>query len=215
MAATFPLPLASLNDLFLVASGMWMPARQQEINGLGSAEFSTAELGPSYWRARVDLAPMEMADFLKVRSRFMLLDGSRQTFLYASPESSYPQADPQGEAVAASTVRIKSVGSDNKSVALKGLPAGYVITEGDFFGVTYSTSRRALYVANATVTADGSGDTAEFECRFHVRPGTAANDLVSLAPAVAKVKLLPNSLSWNGKGKLVNMSFDIQQTLGL
>jgi len=143
----------------------------------------------------------------------MLLDGATNTFLFASPEARAPQADPEGTVLGASAVKIKSIGASNKTLSLKGLPAGYVITEGDFLGTTYASSRRGLYVACATVTADGSGETGEFEVRGHIRPGTVANDAVSLAPPVAKVKIETESLDWSGSGMHIAARFRVRQTL--
>ena len=162
----------------------------------------------------VELAPAPMEDFYRLRARIMLLDGSSNAFLFASPESVAPQADPTGAILGANTVQVHAVGVDNKTLRLKGLPAGYILTEGDFLGVTYNTSRRGLYVACQTVTADGSGVTPAFEVRSYLRPGTAVNDVVSLVPPVAKVKILPDTLGWSGSGKLVTVHFTVRQTLG-
>lgn len=212
MAATFPLPIASLSALLLPTKGLWLPRRFEEQSQIGDAELLTGQLGAPVWYSDVTLAPMPMADFRKLRSRIMLLDGASNTFLYSSPEAMYPAADPNGATVSGSTVQVHTVGSEKKTIRLKGLPSTYVITEGDFFTITYDGGRKGLYVANETVTAV-AGVTPEFECRFHLRPGTAVNDAVALAPPVAKVKILPDSLNWDGSGEMVTVRFQVQQTL--
>jgi hypothetical protein len=212
--ATFQLPLASLNSLLKITKGLWMPRRFEELSGLGTSEFLTSDVGAPVWYSDIALAPMQMADFRTLRSRIMLLNGSANMFLFASPESMYPASDPFGVAVAASTVLVHTVGGDNKTLRLKGLPATYVITEGDFLSITYNGGRQALHVANETVTAV-AGVTPTFEVRPHLRPGMLADDPVQLDPPEAKVKILPDTLGWDGSGEMVTVRFQVQQTLGL
>jgi hypothetical protein len=62
------------------------------------------------------------------------------------------------------------------------LPAAYVLTRGDRIEVAVAgDGRTELHeVVAATVTADGSGHTAAFEVRPHVRQGMAPGDAVRL-----------------------------------
>jgi hypothetical protein len=213
MVATFPLPLSSISNGLKIVSGLWMPRRFDEVSGLGSSELLTSQLAPPVWYSTVEAAPMQMDEFRRLRSKLMLLDGAMNTFLFASPEAMYPQSDQNGTVLGANTVQVHTVGGDGKTLRLKGLPAGYDITAGDFFSIAYGGGRVGLYLASEDATADGSGITPTFECRFHLRPGTAVNDIVSLAPPVAKVKIMPGSLTWSGSGQFVTVGFEVQQTL--
>jgi hypothetical protein len=213
MAATFPLPAASLADLLPIASGLWEPIYSDEFSGLGSGEMLNASLAPMLWGASVEAGPMYLSAAKQLRARILLLDGSSNALYFWSPEAKAPQADPDGASLGASTVKVKSVGDDNKSLALKGLPAGYALTIGDMVAVDYG-SRRALFALAASGNADGSGDTAEIEVRPHIRPGVVTDCLAYLVKPAAKVKIVPSTLKINSTGgALATITFDIRQTL--
>ncbi len=194
MAATFPLAAASLADLLRIRSVTWSLERFVETSGVGTGEWLEAELGPPLWHADCETPPMTNDEVDQVMARFDLLDGGRQAFYLYNPARLGPQTDRDGAILGAASVKVKSVGSDNKSLALKGLPSGYVLSAGDFVAVDYGTpSRRALFRMAAGGTADGSG-TAELELRPHVRPGIATDCAAYLFKPAAKMKLLPDTL---------------------
>jgi len=103
----------------------------------------------------------------------------------------------------ASTVQIKSKGSNNRSLALKGLPKFYRITKGDKLSILYSTTKRFLFEAVEGVTADISGETAEFEISPYMPPGIAVNDAVTLKKPCGKFKLVADSYrAASGRGNI-------------
>jgi len=213
MAATLPLPTASLADLLPIASGLWEPFYSDELSGLGSGEMLNASLAPMLWRASIEAGPMYLSVAKKLRARLLLLDGASNAFYYWSPEAKAPQADPDGVILGAATVKVKSVGTDNKSIALKGLPAGYALTVGDMIAVDYGT-RRALFALAAGGTADGDGESEELEVRPHVRPGVVTDCLAYLVKPAAKVKIVPSTLKINSTGgSFATITFDVRQTL--
>lgn len=208
-----PLPITALADFLTIASGLWEPVRFEEYSGTGGSELLAAQLGPMLWGSSVETAPMPLAEAKKLRSKLLLLDGALNTFYFYSPENRYPVADPDGTILGASTVQVKSVGTDNASIALKGLPDNYVLTEGDMFSVDYGT-RRALFALTEDGESNTDGETAELGVRPHVRPGIAADDSVTLIKPSAKVVILPNTLSIRpSSGTHAVIGFRVQQTL--
>lgn len=119
----------------------------------------------------------------------------RSFFLY-DLRRPFPSQDPTGSTLGASTVQIASLNSDTRRLALKGLPASYVLSRGDYLGFTYGSSP-VLYalhqVIDATVTANGSGITPEFEVVPHIDPGAAVDDPATLARPALKAQYLPGS----------------------
>lgn len=189
MVASFPLAQSALADLLRIRSVTWNLERYVEVSGIEEDDLE-AELRSPRWLAEAESVPMEHAEANQLMARFYLLDGGQQAFYLHNPLVPFPQSDADGSIVGSSTVQIHTVGVDNKTLRLKGLPAGYVLTIGDYLAVTYATSRRGFYIVCQTVTADGSGVTPAFEVRAYLRPGTAVDDAVDLTRPAAKVKLV-------------------------
>jgi hypothetical protein len=215
MAATFPLAETALIDLLRIRSVTWLLERFVETSGLGSGERIEAELAPPLWRADVESVPMTNAEASQLMARFYLLDGGLNAFYLHNPLAPYPQGDPTGSIIGSNAVKVKSVGADNKSLALKALTAGYQLTIGDMVAVDHgSPTRRALFVLAASGVADGSGDSAELEVRPHVRPGILANADVFLKHPSAKMKLLPDTLRMEPLSTIHSVvRFSARQTL--
>jgi len=110
--------------------------------------------------------------------------------------SKYPQADPDGSILGASAVKISSIGTGGRTISLKGLPAGYVLTLADKLQIAYATSpvRNAfLEVSDDIVTASGTGITPAFEVFPNAPTGVAVNDVVTLAKPACKVFISPGT----------------------
>lgn len=214
MALTFPLAQATLGDTLPIASVVWTPLWQQEFSGLGSGEFLTADLAPQLWEGDVALRPLLHTDARAMMAMLTALGGAAEAFYLANPLGWYPATDPGGTILGAATVTIKTINANRKELAFAGLPVGYVLTAGDFFAVTYSTSRRALIQLVGGGTADSSGDTAEIEVRPHLRSGITTTLGVTLKKPAAKVKIVPGSLAPQmHNASRTRISFRVRQTL--
>lgn len=215
MVATFPLPLADLADLLRIRSVEWRKFRQQEISGLGTGEFLTADLAPELWEGHCETPPMTMAEADQLEARFELLNGSAETFLLYNPRRKYPQADLDGSTLGASSITVTAIGANRNTVTLSGFPEGYVLTIGDMISILYSTSRRALIRIAETKTATALGNISLVEVRPYLRPGIVNTDPVTLVKPAAKVKLLPGSFSvkTDPNTHLSVLSFTARQTL--
>jgi hypothetical protein len=211
---SLPLALADLADLLPVAAVAWNEARQDAVSALGSGEWLTHELGPPLHEAEVRTARMPHARAEQLRARLRALDGGAHFYL-SNPTMLFPQADPGGAILSSANVVIATINAIRKALTLSGLPAGYVITMGDYMHVDYGTpSRRALMQAVEGATANGSGVTAEFEVRPHLRPGIIAGLAVTLKKPAAKVKIVPGSVRVETVTTLLSqLRFTARQTL--
>jgi hypothetical protein len=211
---SLPLALADLADLLPVAAVAWNEARQDAVSALGSGEWLTHELGPPLHEAEVRTARMPHARAEQLRARLRALDGGAHFYL-SNPTMLFPQADPGGAILSSANVVIATINANRKALTLSGLPAGYVITMGDHMHIDYSApSRRALLQAAEGATANGSGVTAEFEVRPHLRPGITIGLAVKLMKPAAKVKIVPGSLRIETVTTLLSqLRFTARQTL--
>lgn len=207
--------MTDLAERFRIQSVQWRTQRQDQLSGLGTGDVLTAQLAPPRIVADIVLVPMYNEEASQVQALIDNLDGAINSFYLWPPHRPYPQADPDGSILGASDVRIRTVGSNNKSLSLKGLPAGYVVTLGDSMAWDFGSSptRRAFHTATATVTADGSGETAEFGVAPHLRPGTVADLAVNLKKPAAKVFIVPDSFRPGTSSGTVTtgMSFQVMQ----
>lgn len=196
MALTFPLSVADFADKLKIQSVEWKLQRYDELSGLGTGAVLSAQLAPPRWTAKVNLAPMLNGEAFQVQALIEVLDPMASFYLYA-PQQPYPQSDPDGSILGASTPAVRTVGSDNKSFSLKGLPVGYVISVGDMIAFDYGSNptRRALHRVMETQVATAGGNTVLFEVRPHLRPGIAIDLPVTLIKPAAKMLIVPGSFS--------------------
>lgn len=125
------------------------------------------------------------------------------SFLLYDLRKPYPVSDPTGS-IAGSTVRISGLSSDGWRVAIKGLPAGYVLTRGDAIAFTYGTNpvRRAYHrlVAGGVADAQGNIGGAGLEVVPAIRPGAQVEAVLTLARPTLKARLLEADY---GSGKAI------------
>jgi hypothetical protein len=215
---SFPLATSVFMDLLPVDS-VTFDAPENAVSSItGGGEVLSAELAPQLWRGRVDLALLTNEGHAPLAAVADLLRRSGASFFVYDPRKIGPRADPSGTILASASPLILSVNADNRRLALKGLPPGYMLQRGDYLGFAYGTSpvRYALHrVVAADVFAAANGQTPQFEVTPVIRPGAAADQPVSLVRPVCKAKLLPGSLE-TGTGRPVvttGFAFEWVQTL--
>lgn len=219
MTRIFPLSLADFALRLPIKHFDWKLEDQQEISGTAGGVLIGFDAAPRYWRSTVVLDDMSHQEAGEIEALIESLDGVLSTFYFHDPRRPYPVYDPTGSILGANTVRIKEVGSNNKEIKLKGLPAGYKISLGDWFCRDYASSpvHRGYYrVGSETVTADGSGDTDWIEFRQHFYPSSAAvDDVITLKRPAALCKIQPRSFNpGQSRGtRKSGLSFDIRQVI--
>lgn len=210
------MPSIDLMQALRIASGSFMLNSGQESSGQASGRIRVRDLRPPLWLADFRSDMLTLDELGEVQALFESLDGSMGTFYAWNPARPWPKLDPEGVVLGASTVTVKSVGMDGKSLALQGLPTGYVLSRGDLVATDFGEGpSRALYrVIDVSVTADGSGDTTEFEVRPHVWAGAAEDDPVELLRPAAEMMVVPNSFETSAEGMFGALSFKAMQVIG-
>lgn len=213
MALVFPLSLAAFADKLRIASAPFVLQEQQQLSGLGTGDVIAAQLAPSRLTAQVTIAPMSHIKAREIQALIESLNGPQHSFYLYSPANCYPADDPGGVKLGSSTVTIASLGANNKSLALSGLPAGYKITAGDALSFDYGVNpvRRAYHRAAEGAVATGGGATPQFELSHPLRPGVVTGVAVTLKKPAAKMFIEPGSLSIQHAGSLSTISFKAVQ----
>ncbi len=214
MALSFPLALADFALQLRVQEVTFDSPENVEMSMTGGGEVLTAELAPSLWRGAVSLVTATHAQASATAALISLLRPPARTFYIYDHSHPYPAADPTGSVLGAATPAIASINANARELALKALPAGYVLTAGDYLSFDYG-SLRALHRLVEDVTADGLGDTAEFEVVPHIRTGAAVDAVVTLIRASCKARMVPGSVSAGTKSGVhtSGMAFRWSQTL--
>lgn len=151
------------------------------------------------WRLRAQSYLLKPSEHRYWKARLHSLENGKGSFYGYDLAGCYPILYPNGTwptggSFSGASAQISSLNVDNKRIALKTLPAGYEISVGDYLAFDYGSSR-ALHQAMEEATADGSGVTAQFEVRPHIRTGAAVDALVTVKRAAAVMMLLPGTLA--------------------
>lgn len=194
MALSFPLALAVFADLLPVRSLKWRLTPAANVSGLGSGQIYEKNVAPSLWRTEVALDAMPHAEADRIAALIEAAQAAGGGFYLYSPARRWPQADPGGAILGAATPQIHTLGGNNRSLRISGLPAGYQLTRGDFFHFDYaSPARRAFHRLAETVTADGAGLTPLCEVVPHFNPGVATGATVTLIKPACLAAVWPGS----------------------
>lgn len=215
MALSFPLALATFWDGLNVRNGRPILVHQQEFSGLGTGEGLAADLGPALWQMSVQSASQSMDDVIALRAKLDALDGAIHTLYATDKMREYPKADPDGSTLGASTPTINTIDANRKELRITGLPAGYVISAGDMFSISYgSPSRQAWCRVVTGAVADVAGLTPLIEVRQHLPPGVTTTLAVTLIKSAMKCKIVPGSLTPEDNLMVTGtLSFTLRQTL--
>jgi hypothetical protein len=218
-ALTYPLSRAEFQARIRVASATFHDQEQLETSGLASGQILRADIGPQLWRGTVTLVPGYHDDVQAVEARLSILRRSGASFFISDPRRIGPRSDPEGTTLGASTVQIHTLVTGNREIRLKGLPSGYVLSEGDMLSFSYSVGSVTLYALHRLVvgaTADGSGVTPAFEVTPPIRPGAAVDAAVVLVRPYCKAIMVPGSVRYGTAAPRITggASFEFLQTLG-
>lgn len=214
-APAFPLSVATFAAQLHIASAPFVLEPQQELSGLGSGELLTADLGPALYEAPVTTAARPNAVAGQLMALIESMGGAKFPFYLYDPMRPYPQSDPTGAILAASTPTIHTIDAGRRAMRITGLPAGYVITIGDYIAIDYGDpARRALVRALETAPASGAGLTPLFALSTALRSGIVTGTAVMLKLPAAKVKIVPKTISLQPVDILnAVISFRVRQTL--
>lgn len=135
------------------------------------------------------------------RARLESLDEGKRPFWGYSLSRCYPIAYPNGSwptgtSFTGLTATIASLGSDNKSLSLAGLPSGFALAVGDMLSFEYTAQPRyALHRIEEAATAAGGGTTGAFEVRPFIQAGAVTTTAVRLYQPRCLMMLIPGSIT--------------------
>lgn len=198
---TVSFPLTDLMDK--IQDIRWSLFERQELSRSAAGITYGRSLGSALWRGEWTAKPMLHDDAVSFEAYLHTLDGVMRTFYGGDVRKRFPRMYPTG-AFDESGAAIASLGTNGRSLSIDGLPAGFVISRGDYLAFNYGSSptNRALHQASETVTCDGSGVSPEFEVRPHIRAGAAINDVVTFKNPRGIFVLEPESIDMRVVGML-------------
>lgn len=184
MAIVFPLARAEFQDLFGFAG--FSPFRLQkfeEASGLGSGQPIHAQMAPPKWIANFAFSRMRFGPASRAVALVEALGSSNRVHLY-DPTIPFPRADPGGSILGSAKLAVVSLGINNRSLRIGGMPAGYTLNAGDMISVGYgSPQRRWLGRIVEGSQANGLGTSPTFEVRPPLPTGLAIGNPVTLRKA--------------------------------
>lgn len=219
MPLTFPLSLADFIDRLPIKSIALHCPEVLDMSRTGGGEILTNDAGARLWQGKIALGRLDRFETSEAMALIDLVrgGGGRSFYVYDTRHPA-PRDDPDGATLGASNVQIRALGSDNRTIQLKGLPAGYVLRRGDMLSFDYASNpvRTALHrVVETSIAAGGQGNTGDFEVVPNIRVGAAVNDTVRLVKPYCKALLVPGSVDPGTPGRFMTdgIAFDVIQTL--
>lgn len=196
MAVSFPLSLTQFFDkLRVVSASLELPAAI-DVSVTQGGEIFTASAGNALWRGALILARTPLSRSEEVSALLRLLARPGSSFMARPVARAYPYSDPDGSAALTSVV-LDSVAGNNRDITLTGLPAGFVLSPGDYLSFDYGTSplRHAFHQLISGAVADATGLTPPFEVIPPIRAGAALGAAVTLQAPSFKAVIEPGSIA--------------------
>lgn len=195
MTVSFPLPSADWFGQLPVSSMTLDPVEHVVADMTGEGEWLTDDVAPMLWEGSVTLGRMLQVEADHAAIMMDLLRPAGRLFWAYDIRRPAPATDPAGLILGSATPVIHALPAGNREIALSGLPAGYVLSRGDYIGFAYAGGRRALHrIAAAQVVASTAGVTPAFELSTLIRPGATVASPVSLIRAAIPVMREPGSV---------------------
>lgn len=217
MALTFPLQLDQFLEGLRVRLSELEPTDNTIVSRTRGGEQLTAEVGNVLWRGSAELTDYYHADADAIRAKLAILRRAGASFFVRPTHRIGPIKDPKGLILGGAAPNLQSVSANNREIRIAGLPAGYVISPGDYLSFAYGTSpvRYAFHHVVTGGTANASGLTPLIELTPHIRPGSIVGAQISLVRPQFKAVLAAKP----GYGALRplltgGMGFEFIQTLG-
>lgn len=205
---TISFPVTNLLSTKVLTTSFRLRSRQS-ISRTAAGQALAYDFGVAVWTASYETVKMSMDDCVDFEAQLHALEGAAGTFYGWDTRRIYPRAYPTGSF--SDTGTILSLNADGKSIAFTGLPASFVINRGDYFQVTVSGTPR-LYQMSESVTANGSGVTAQKTAEPHYDPATTTGLAVKFYNPACLMRIEPGSVQFNLQDKaLGTVSFSAIQ----
>ena len=213
---TFPLSLDAFFAGLPIASCSFRLPESLQVDETGGGEVLVASLGVRLWEGEVTLTADYHSALSGAEALISVVRDAGASFLAFPPQQPFPAADPQG-LILGTSVPVISAQPSARSLVLSNLPAGYVLTAGDFLSFSYGPApeRTALHQVVIGGAANSSGVSPEILVTPAIRPGASLGAAVSLVRPVARMRYVPGSYRASAFGKMIGQgpSFGFRQTL--
>ncbi len=207
------LPLSAFFELLKVQARDFMLDAPQGLDRTRGGSTIVSRYGDLLWRGTITIPPASTADAASTLALLEYVYSSMEPFLAYDTAKPGPRMDPTGALIAASTPLVRTVASDRRTMTLKGLPAGYILSRGDLIGVAYSGRRWLGRVFSVAVTAAGNGNTPDIALSMPLPVGIGPDNAVTLYKPAIKVKLLEPSFGSAAPLISSGISFQFQQDM--
>lgn len=195
MAIGLFLTLAQFDDLLPIGAQKFDLSESVEVNETAGGEILPSSYGPRLWQGPISVVTHTILNADDVVARAELMREAGAAFLLSPRHRAYPQNDPAGALLGASTPTISALNVNNRDIGIAGLPAGYVLRRGDFLSFEYGSApiRYALHRIVSTTTANGSGVISSIELSPLIRPSVLVGAAIKLIKPMCKVKMVPGT----------------------
>lgn len=175
------------------------PMWRQEQSRTASGKTYVKDLGSPLWTLTAQSRQLKINELDYWRARLNAMENGLATFLGYSMSRCYPIEYPRGtwptgNAFDGVSATLASVNENRKAVTVSGLPAGFTFSIGDYVQVGTD-----LHQVMEPATADGTGETPEFEVRPHIWPGVEGGESPAIAVSVKRpacfMAIVPGSIS--------------------
>lgn len=190
-----------MNTLKIATSEFYLNV-PRELNRTSGGVVIPSLLGFPYFSGSLNITLAQHRD-TGYEVDLMRLQRPGQVFEVYDNRFNGPRADPGGVTLGASSPTLSAIGGDNQSISISGLPAGYVLSKGDYIGWSNTDGTLALHRAAENVTASGTGVAAGIDVEPLVRPGTATGRSITLVRPTCRALLVDTTY---GSGQALTTS---------
>lgn len=216
MMFNFPFQLNEFADRLRIRSQDWDLSENLRVTEDGGGRLLTADAGPRLWEGSVTIAPDRHADQRRAVALAHVIRQAQASFLIGDPKGKFPIADPDGSLLGGAVVTLSEPVAGADTIALDGLPEGYVLTPGDYLSYAYGSQDEKVALHQVTTGGAAAADgTLAVGVVPRVRPGVADGTAVTLIGAACKAVLVPGSFKAGtiGLASTAGFSFSFRQTL--
>lgn len=214
---SFPLSTADFFEWLPLSSISFHLPGAYEMSETGAGETITATLGTRLWEGSATLGKMSYEEIAQAEVYLTALQHPGCSFMAYDRRRPAPASDPDGAILGGIVPTIASLAANNREMSLGNLPAGYVLSVGDYLSFSYGTApvRQALHRVVTQVNADAGGTTPVFEVTPHIRPGASIGAAVDLLNPACKAIIVPESFDPGSNARRITqgMKFRFKQTL--
>ena len=192
MALTYPLSLSDFLADLPVSHVTFRLDKAETVSRTGGGEIIKHKLGARLWTGEIVFDQDYHRELAAIEAKIALLEGAGASFMIHDTRHTGPRADPTGTVLGAAAVKLAAVTVEGAELSLKGLPAAYTLSAGDYLGFEYAALpiRYALHRIVVGATADAGGTTPLMQVVPTLRPGFAVDATVTLVRPTCKARLL-------------------------